>query len=174
MEVAAQFQHRGHVHRRREGVVRRLAAVDVIVGMNGRFAAQRLAGELIGAIGDDLVGVHVAVRAAAGLKDDEGEVIVELAFDHLLGGAYDELGQFPRQFSQLGIGLRRRFLENAKRADDGQRHTVVLHADGEVLQRALGLRAPVAVGRDPDFPQRVGFAAFVHGYGLQRTESNPL
>ena len=61
---------RSHVHRRREGVVRALRAIDVIVRMHERLPQQR-----IGAVGDDLVDVHVALRAAARLPHDQGEVL---------------------------------------------------------------------------------------------------
>ena len=50
---------RRDVHHRREGVVRRLAAVDVVVGMDRRLGADHAAGELDRAVGDHLVGVHV-------------------------------------------------------------------------------------------------------------------
>ena len=59
---------RRQVHHRRKHVVGRLAAVDVIVGMDRPVAAERLTGDLVGAVGDHLVGVHVGVRARAGLE----------------------------------------------------------------------------------------------------------
>ncbi len=49
------------VHRGRERVVRRLAHVDVIVGMHRLLGAELAAEQLIGAVGDDLVEVHVAL-----------------------------------------------------------------------------------------------------------------
>ena len=57
---------RGQVHRRREHVVRRLAHVDVIVGVHP------LAGER----GDHLVRVHVRRGAGAGLEDVDRELAV--------------------------------------------------------------------------------------------------
>jgi hypothetical protein len=55
----------GDIHGRREGIVRRLRHVDVVVGMHGRFAAERRAGQLAAAIRDHLVHVHVELRAAS-------------------------------------------------------------------------------------------------------------
>ena len=49
------------------------------------------AGEFDGAIGDHLVGVHVGLRAAAGLPDAKRKLVVEFAGDHFVGGLSDEL-----------------------------------------------------------------------------------
>jgi hypothetical protein len=63
------FRGRGDVHGGGEGVVGRLRHVDVVVGMNGLFAAHDAAGNFDGAVGNDFVDVHVGLRAAAGLPD---------------------------------------------------------------------------------------------------------
>ena len=47
--------------------------------MDGFFAAQDAAREFDGAVADDFVDVHVGLRAAAGLPNAQGKVIVELA-----------------------------------------------------------------------------------------------
>ena len=78
---------RGHVHCRREGVVRALRAVDVIVRMHEIFTQQR-----VGAVGDDLVDVHVRLRAAAGLPDGKREVAVERTVEDLVAGGLDGAG----------------------------------------------------------------------------------
>ncbi len=57
--AAVRGLERRQVHHRREHVVGRLAAVDVVVGMDRPVAAQRPTGDLVGAVGDHLVGVHV-------------------------------------------------------------------------------------------------------------------
>ena len=51
---------------------------------------------LDGAIGDDFVGVHVGLRAAAGLPDAQREMVVELAGDDFVGGLRDEARFFRR------------------------------------------------------------------------------
>jgi hypothetical protein len=45
---------------------------------DGGFAAARGAEELAGAIGDELVGVHVCFSAGAGLPDCQGKVVDEV------------------------------------------------------------------------------------------------
>src|SRR5205085_9930803 len=79
----------GDVHGGGEGVVGRLRLVDVVVGLDRLLAAHLTAGQLDGPVGDHLVGVHVGLRAAAGLPDAQREVAVELAGDDLVGGPDD-------------------------------------------------------------------------------------
>ncbi len=61
-------------------------------GCTGPGVPSGVPSELVRAVRDDLVGVHVRLRAAAGLPDDERELIVELARDHLVGRATITLG----------------------------------------------------------------------------------
>ena len=49
---------------------------------------------------------------------------------------------------------RRRLLDEAERVDDLDRH-LLARAEREIADRALGLRAPIAVGRDLDRPEAV-------------------
>ena len=92
-ELVMQLLDRGDVHGGREGVVGRLAAVDVVVRMHRRLAAERRAEQLIGPIGDHLVGVHVGLGAGAGLPDHQREMLGQRAVRHLLGGARDGVGE---------------------------------------------------------------------------------
>ena len=68
-------------------VVGRLRHVDVIVGVDRLLRPHLPATEFDGAIGDDLVRVHVGLCAAARLPDVQREVIVELSVGHLGRGA---------------------------------------------------------------------------------------
>ena len=83
--------HRGgrDVHRGRKRVVGRLRHVDVVVRMNRLFAAETSAADFDGAVGDDLVGVHVGLRAAAGLPDFQGEMLVPSPGDDFVGRLCD-------------------------------------------------------------------------------------
>ena len=153
--VVLQRQHGGDVGRGREAVVGGLREVDVVVGVDRGLAAEGAAGQLDRAVADDLVDVHVGLRARAGLPDVEREVLVEVPGDHLGGDPGDQVGHPPRQPAGLAVDQRGGHLDVAVGVVDPLRHVVV--ADGEVLQRALGLGAPVLVGGDVDGPHRVGF-----------------
>ena len=148
---------RRDVHGGRKGVVRRLAAVDVVVRMHRRLAAERRAEQLVGPVGDHLVGVHVALGAGAGLPDHQRKMLGKRAVRHLLGGAYDGVGQARLQVPLLAVDHRGRLLDDAERAHERQRHG--LGADPEILQAALGLRAPIAICRHFDGAEGVGLDA---------------
>ena len=53
-----------------------------IVGMQQLFSPS----DLVAAVGDDFVGVHVGLGAAAGLPHHQGEVVVQLAGDDFVAG----------------------------------------------------------------------------------------
>src|SRR5690606_6609631 len=59
--------------------------------------------------------------------------------------------------AELAVGQRRRFFQNPERADHRPRE--VIGTDAEVVERALGLRAPVAVRGDLDLAHAVGLDA---------------
>ena len=153
-QALAQRRDGSDVHGRREGVVGGLRAVDVVVGVDGRLAAELAAGQLDGAVGDHLVDVHVRLRAAAGLPDDQRKVVVQIAGDDLIGGAHDQVALAHLQHAELRVGERRRLLEDPEGAHHLDRHAFA--ADAEVVARPFGLRAPVAVGGNAHRAEGVG------------------
>jgi hypothetical protein len=90
-ELLLELENGGNVHGGGEGVVGRGGHVDVVVGVDGLLGAHVAAQHLDGAVGDDLVGVHVGLGAGTGLPDDQREVFVELAGCDLGGGLLDGL-----------------------------------------------------------------------------------
>ena len=146
----------GDVHGRRERVVRRLRHVDVVVGMDRLLRPSLPAGELDGAVRDHLVHVHVRLGTAPGLPDVQRELVGVATVDDLVGGLHDELGLLGRELSELLVRERGRLLQDRHAPDHRRWHPVV--TDGEVMQRPLGLGAPVAVGGDVDRADAVGLA----------------
>jgi hypothetical protein len=116
-QTVVDFLGAGDVHGRGEGVVRALAHVDVIVGMHGLLGAHFAPQHLDGAVGDHLVGIHVGLGAGARLPDDEGEVGVELAFDHLLRGLDDDPAELRIELAEVHVGFGSGALDDAKRPD---------------------------------------------------------
>ena len=164
----------GHrdVHGGREGVVGGLRHVDVVVGMDGLLGAHDPAAELDGPVGDDLVGVHVGLRAAARLPDAQRELVVEIALGHLARRLLNEAGQRLVQLAEVAVDRGRGALEDPESPDQRLGHR--LDADVEVVQGALGLGAPVAVGGDLDLPHAVAFDAGVrHGRQLRTGAAAP-
>ena len=78
-EVIPDCQGNCHVKCRGKAVVRRLPHVDMVVGMHRRFTATDAGKCLIRDASNDLVDVHIRLRAAAGLPDDKRELRVEFA-----------------------------------------------------------------------------------------------
>src|SRR4051812_34562190 len=121
--------------------------------MDGSLATEGRAADLVGEVRDDLVGIHVRLRTAAGLPDDEGEVVVEVARLDLAGGLDDEGRELRVELAEVAIDVRRRPLHDAERADD--RAPEALAADLEVLEAALRLRSPVPPLRHLDVAHAV-------------------
>lgn len=57
-----------------------------------------------------------------------------------------------------------RSLQNAKRPDDGRGHAILGLVDAEVLERSLGLGAPVLVGGDLDLAKGIALGSRVVGH----------
>ena len=127
----------------------------MIVRMDG-FLAQTL----IGAVGDDLVDVHVRLRTAAGLPDDERKMPVQCTGQNLVANSADRVRAPLIQRAETQIGARRRLFHHGERPDDLLRHA--LRADAEVFIAALRLRAPVPVGGHADLAHGIVLHTVFH------------
>ena len=109
--------------------------------------------DLVAAVCEHFVHVHVRLGTRAGLPHHEREVAVELAVEHLVGSGGNEVGLCGRHASQVAVCERGGLLELGKRADDLGRHR--LSAYGEVLVAALGLRTPQGARGNAHLSHRV-------------------
>jgi hypothetical protein len=137
--------------------------------MDRLFAAALSACQFDGAVGDDLVDIHVRLRAAAGLPDAERELIGKLARDDLVRCSDNQVGLISGEFFQFEVDLGAGLFEDAKGADERPRHPIL--PDGKVDERASRLSAVVAIGRHLDGAHTIRFDAgwFAHGMA-QMTE----
>ncbi len=135
----------------------------MVVGMHGLLRAHHPAEHLDGAIRDDLVRVHVALRARAGLPNHKRKLLIELAVDHLLRCRDDGVRERPIELAERGIRLSRALFDKAERMDERDRHP--FPADFEVAEAPLGLGAPVMVGWHFDGAESIGFRARGLGRG---------
>jgi hypothetical protein len=85
------IEHRaGHdPHGGGEGVIGALAVVDVIVGVDLRVIALLAAQDLLGAVREHLVDVHVERRAGSHMEDVHRELVAERTLQDLVGGLHD-------------------------------------------------------------------------------------
>ena len=147
----------GDMHGGRVGVVRRLAHIDVVVGMNRLLRAHHAAEHLDRAVRDHLIGVHVGLRAGAGLPDDQREMIVSLpsitscAASTIVSPIFGS-SRFKRHVC-FGGGA----FDDAERPHDSKR--LLFPADLEISEGALRLRAPIAIVLDLDRAKSVGLGA---------------
>jgi hypothetical protein len=82
---------RRHVHGRGERIIRGLRHVDVVVRMNRPLAAERRACELAATVRDDLIHVHVELRATAGHPLVQRKHVVMLPREDLIAHPNDEV-----------------------------------------------------------------------------------
>ena len=143
--------------------------------MNRALPAARSGGALIGDGGDHLIHVHVALRARAGLPGREGELAVGAAARHNARRLDDELRLIGGEESEFGVDACRSTLNGGKGVDHLKGHAVV--ANGEEVQGAGRLGAPVLIGWDLDLTERVALRArllCVAHYRLRYGRSAPL
>ena len=133
----------------------------MVVRVHRVFRSDDPAEDLDGAVGYDLVDVHVRLRSAAGLPHDEWKVVVEFPFDDFPRGDAYRLGAPGVQLAEALVDGRGGVLDDGERAEHLHGH--LLAADLEVLERALRLRAPVPVGGDADHSHRVALLAEPRG-----------
>ena len=143
----------GDVHGRGERVVGRLRHVGVVVRVNRCLAAQWRSRQLAAAVGYHLVHVHVELRATAGHPHVQREHAGMPAGQDLVAGLHDQAAGFVCEPSAGLVRDGRRLLQRRVGGDHLARHQV--RADAEVLERALRLGAPQAVGRHQDFAEAV-------------------
>ena len=151
----------GNVHGGGIGVVGRLGFVYVVIGVDNAFLAQFAAVQHVGAVGNNFVQIHVRLRAGAGLPNHQRKLFIQLVRQNFVAGGGNQITLLSRQYAQIGIGKSGRFFQIGKGFNDFMRHGSS-RADFEVVARALGLRAPIPVGRHLYFSHGIFFNAKFH------------
>ena len=109
------FFSRRNMHGRWEGIVRALAAINMIIWVNRIFGANLAAQNFNGEVRDHFIRIHIGLCTRACLPNGEREVVIHLAFSDHFGGFDDGASAFLIQIVELHIGLRRAHFDNAKR-----------------------------------------------------------
>ena len=129
------------LERGRDDVVRGLAAVDVVVGVDAP-AAEAVRRQ----VRDDLVHVRIGRGAGAGLVDVDREVVVVAAFGDFGGGRGDRFGNRRLEEAELSVRLGSGLLDLGECPQEAAREA--LAGDREVEDGSLGRGAVEGVGRD--------------------------
>ena len=119
---------------------------------------------LVAPVGDHLVDVHVALRAASGLPYHQRKLLVQFSTDDLVAGLADggKLRVSHLLRLQVMVGQGGRLLQIAKGMDDLLRHGLDPDTNVEVLVATLGLGTPELVGGNFHLAHRIMFNAIFH------------
>ncbi len=133
----------------------------MVVGVDRRVLPEFASQDLVGPVGDHLVGVHVHANARAGLKNIHDELAIPFAVDHFLGRLDDGVGALGIHQAKFFVGLGGGQLHHPQRADELGVRTQA--GNGEIVHRARCLRAVIGLRWHLDKTQRVFlFAEFRH------------
>ena len=108
--------------------------------MHRLFRAEFAAERDIGGISDHLVDVHIGLGAGTGLPDQQREIVIQSAIGDVLRHGGDRPGPARVERAEIAVDLGGGAFDQAERMHDLDRHA--FRADAEIVQRALGLRAP--------------------------------
>ena len=138
-------------------VVGGLRAVHMVVGVAIFVFALLVAQQLKGAVGDDLVGVHVGRSSRAALNAVHGELIVQLALDDLVASRANGVPDLAGQHAELHVRNGRGLLDQTKRLDKFREAGDAHAGNQEVLDGPVGLDSIICIGRDAHFTQKIMF-----------------
>ena len=134
------LSNRRDMHRRRKYIVRRLPAVDLIVGVHQALHAALATQQFRGAIGQHLVDVHIGLRARPGLPHAEGKFGRMFAGKNFIGRFDNGAGDRAVNRAQVTIDHGGGTFHQGQCVDQRRRH--LLAGNMEMMQRALRLSAP--------------------------------
>src|SRR4051812_6854931 len=147
-------------------VVRALRHVDVIVRMHRLVLAALSAEQLVRAIGEHLVYVHVVRRTGSGLIWIDDKLIHVLSVQHLVRRGDDRVREPGVETTGFLVRERRRFLDPD--LCDHERSEWLEAADWEVLNRAERLHAIECVGGYVEGAEGIFFGTGGSGHESRR------
>lgn len=148
-EALVDLQCHCNMHGSGKGIVRALASIHMVIGVDwglgpehttknlnssvdhgtgtGSSATQTQwvwhdiikGGGLCSPVANDLIDVHIALRAGAGLPHNQREMVVQLPFMDLCSCLHDGVSKAGLQTIVLLVHCRTRLLQIAKRMNDG-------------------------------------------------------
>src|SRR5262245_55698062 len=123
--------------------------------MDRRLAAEGCPRELAAAVGDDLVHVHVELRAAAGHPHVQRKHVVMLAREDLVARLNDEFVSLVVETLAGVVGCGRGLFQDRVGGDHLTPDQIL--PDPAMFERTMSLGAPELIGRDFDHAQAICF-----------------
>ena len=111
--------------------------------------------QLVGAVREHLVAIHVVRGTGTGLVGIDDELVAVPAGQHFIGGLDDRVGEFGIQTPGFPVCQGGGFLDEDDGVNEGGKGSEI--GDREVLPCALGLDAPQRLGRHGHLSQRITF-----------------
>ncbi len=131
--------------------------------MDRRVAAAGLAKQLVGAVRQHFVDVHVVRRARARLVNIDDEMLAVLAGENFIGRLHDRVGDLRVEPPRFLVRQRRRALYPHRRVDEGRQGPQP--TDWKILDRAQSLHAVKRIGGNLETAQRILLGASVVAHG---------
>ena len=94
-----------------------MSEIDIVVGAYDRVITTLAAHDLNGAVGQDLIDVHVVGGTGAGLENIDHDLVIKTPREHLIAGFDDGSPFFGINFFERHVGERGRFLDVGHRQD---------------------------------------------------------
>src|SRR3954469_6214110 len=134
----------------------------MIVRVDRRVLAALVPEELVGAIRQDFIGVHVVGRSGTRLKGIDDELVEVPAPKDFVGRCHDGVGKLRVEATGFPVRERGSFFDPHLRNDEW--HQWAELTDLEIVLRAKGLYAVQRIGRYIERSERVLLAASLrHG-----------
>ena len=129
---------------------------------------------LIAAVRDHFVGVHVGLCAASGLPYDQRKMLRQRAAYNLVAGFCESFKLLLRHagWNQFAVGKRRGLLQDTEGFDNLAGHRLKTDTDRKIPPAPLGLCAPVAVCRHLDVAHGIMLNAILHPFLLMSSLSH--
>ena len=138
-------QDTGHVKACREGIVRTLGMVDVVIGMDALLFPFFFENSCR-PVGYDFIDVHIELSPAAGHPNGQWEIAVQFPCQNIVTGRGDGIGLIGIDDAQFFIGQGCRFFQIGKDGDHFGGN--LFRTDLKIFKAALGLSAPEFICRD--------------------------
>ena len=124
--------------------------------------------DLVGAVREHLVAVHVVRRPGTRLIRIDHKMLAMLARQDLVGGLDDRIGQLAVETSGLSVREGGGFLDADGGVNEGGKRAKIRNR--KVLACALGLNAPERIGRHGKLAQGIPFdSCLIHSFSSHRS-----
>ena len=144
------------------GIVGGLGTVDVVVGVAILVIALFMTHDFQGAIGNNLIGVHIGGGTSPTLNGIHRKLVMQLARQQFIARGADGLAYVCRQCAQFRIGKGRSLFYVSQSPYQRWALGNCAARNAEVLHGPHGLHTIIGIGRDFHFAKKIVFYTRFH------------